>query len=306
MPNIWAWNSFKQCPAEKPACFNSTIWVVTFTEATTKLFVKCMLCCIWQHEWEAARSDQGWTSHLTSKMKGKIGHYRRCIQTTKHNSTLAYILHKWILNAVCWSKKELFRGIEKLNAKWNGGDKTCGSFPYLIQQECHFKNVGMKQFCSHKKKPEAVVSGFSPQLEARGDKKSRYCFVAGIAESVDSFIDSFGMSHVTRRHLCSTLGPIPSAGKAATRESPCLSVSGDRTCILYFTPLKWKYLKVWRWGDLFLCSLWSPMEQNLWFAGYKGKLTGLKPKGDLMLRYHKQTFFEGGVKVSQVEVPPRL
>lgn len=89
MPNIWAWNSFKQCPAEKPACFSSTVWVVTFTEATTKLFVKCMLCCIWQHEWEAARSDQGWTSHLTSKMKGKIGHYRRCIQTTKHNSALA-------------------------------------------------------------------------------------------------------------------------------------------------------------------------------------------------------------------------
>lgn len=25
-----------------------------------------------------------------------------------------------------------------------------------------------------------------------------------------------------------------------------------------------------------------------------------------MFRYHKQTFFEGGVKVSQVKVPPRL
>lgn len=92
-------------------------------------------------------------------------------------------------------------------------------------------------------KPEAVVSGFSPQLEAHGGKQSRYCLVAGIAESVDSFIDSFGMSHVTRRHLCSTLGPIPSAGKAAKRESLCLSVSSVRACILYFTPLKGKYLK---------------------------------------------------------------
>lgn len=89
MSDIWAWNSFKQCPAEKPDRFNLPVWIVTFTEATTKFFVKCMLCCIWQHEWEAARSDQGWTSHLTSKMKGKIGHYRRCIQTTKHKTTLA-------------------------------------------------------------------------------------------------------------------------------------------------------------------------------------------------------------------------
>lgn len=89
MPNIWAWNLFKQRPAEKPGRFNPAVWIVTFTEATTKLFVKCMLCCVWQHEWETARSDQRWTSHLTSKMKGKIGHYRGCIQTTKHNSAFA-------------------------------------------------------------------------------------------------------------------------------------------------------------------------------------------------------------------------
>lgn len=63
-----------------------------------KLFVKCMLCCIWQHEWEAELSDQGWTSHLTSNMKGKIGHYRGCIQTAKHKSKFAYSLHKWIVN----------------------------------------------------------------------------------------------------------------------------------------------------------------------------------------------------------------
>lgn len=89
MPNIWAWNSFKQRPAEKPGRFNPAVWIVTLTEATTKLFVKCMLCWVWQHEWEAACSDQGWTSHLTSKMKGKIGHYRGCIQTTKHNRAFA-------------------------------------------------------------------------------------------------------------------------------------------------------------------------------------------------------------------------
>lgn len=87
--NIWGWNSFKQRPAAKPGCCNPAVWIMTFTEATTKLFVRCMVRWVWQHEWEAARSDQGWTSHLTSKMKGKIGHYRGCIQTTKHNSTFA-------------------------------------------------------------------------------------------------------------------------------------------------------------------------------------------------------------------------
>lgn len=81
----------------------------------------------------------------------------------KQPNTTAH-LHKFYINEYSTPaaevKKELFRGIEKLNAKWNGGDKTCGGFPYLTQQECRFKNEEMKQFCSGELKPEAVVRGF--------------------------------------------------------------------------------------------------------------------------------------------------
>lgn len=119
-PNIWAWILFKQCSTEEPARFFYAVWILTFIEAMTKLFVKYMLCCIWQHEWEAELSDQGWTSHLTSNMKGKIGHYKGCIQTTKHKSTFAYSLHKWILNSglqwlLKWYYTVLFWEIEALN-----------------------------------------------------------------------------------------------------------------------------------------------------------------------------------------------
>lgn len=129
-----------------------------------------------------------------------------------------------------------------------------------------------------------------------GSKRSRYCFATGIAESDDSFIDSFGMSHVTRRHLCSPPGPCPPPSQAARWWSLCPLVRSIRKCILYLTLLHWKYLKKSRCFSLI--QFIKPVETKFVIWGYKSRLTGLEIKGNLMSHYHKHTYFEMGVRLA--------
>lgn len=207
----------------------------------TKLFVKCMLCCIWQHEWEAALSDQGWTSHLTSNMKGKIGHYGGCIQTTEHNGTLAYVLHKWILNSG-WIWKVYS---EIWYAIWKRGDKT--DFLKTLKRE--MKTESKKQACGFFLNEEIVhiydeFRGIRSWFITRGSKCSGYCCGRGIAESADSLIDPFSMSHAAKRHVYFACGPQTFLSQAAKSKRVSLNHQFQEIFSFFILPC-WKK-KVWR------------------------------------------------------------
>lgn len=157
----------------------------------------------------------------------------------------------------------------------------------LKRQECRFKNEEMKQICSREMKPEAVVQGF--RLSKWQQTQSIllcgwYCWVRWLLYWL--------FWHVTRHQEMLLFW----SWSLSTTQSGCQMMMMPVSLSQSISPCYTGNIK--KIGCFGLIQVIKPVEAKFVISGYKCRQTGLVIKGNLMLRYHKHTYFEMGVKLA--------